>query len=363
MIEKNSISNAGGDRSTSSRIVGLDIMRIALAILIYMFHSIGHIGCNYSFLTDFASVGAIAMTGFFLLSGYALRLVYGDSDIMEKRNLARFYFKRLISVLPLYYATAIIYIFSIGEESTIDNLFLLPIEALGLQSTFSSLFEFSHNDGTWFISCILLAYFVYPLLQSIVKQLALKHKVILLLILMAIDIWAVVISHRFEIARTYDNPFYRIIEFTCGIIVADMNIEYDNKWICVLRNKWVLICTSISLIVGVSLMRHYLTFGDYMLYNVLVLPCTAIMLFSLGSLRMLHPNLTKIVTYMGKISYAFFLVQFFAWPTGLRVIECIGYDSNFIRIATTFTFCCIASVVMYELVQKPIVKLISQKIV
>ena len=43
-----------------------------------------HFGCDYYFLTPFVSVGTIAMTGFFLLSGYALRLVYGHQNIIEQ---------------------------------------------------------------------------------------------------------------------------------------------------------------------------------------------------------------------------------------------------------------------------------------
>ena len=62
------------------RIIGLDILRISLAILIHMFHSWIHFGCSYSYLNDFVSVGAIAMTGFFLLSGYSLRMVYGGDN-------------------------------------------------------------------------------------------------------------------------------------------------------------------------------------------------------------------------------------------------------------------------------------------
>ena len=170
-------------RHSQARIAGLDLLRISLAVLTYMFHSWMHFGCNYSYLNDFVSVGAIAMTGFFLLSGYALRLAYGEQDLMEKHNIGRFYSKRLLGIIPLYYTKAILFILILGNESLIENLLLFPIEALGLQTTFTSLFNVTHNGGTWFISCILLAYLIYPFLQTICKQLNAKTKVIVLLLL------------------------------------------------------------------------------------------------------------------------------------------------------------------------------------
>lgn len=53
-------------------------------------------------------MGAIAMTGFFMLSGYAINLSLGSKDMSDMKEIMRFYTKRLISILPLYYAWAII---------------------------------------------------------------------------------------------------------------------------------------------------------------------------------------------------------------------------------------------------------------
>lgn len=321
-----------------------------------------HFGCSYSYLNDFVSVGALAMTGFFLLSGYALRLVYGNQDLIEKNNLGRFYVKRLLGVIPLYYFFALLFILLLGKESITDNLLLFPIEALGLQTTFTSLFGVTHNGGTWFISCILLAYLIYPLLQTICKYMKANHKVILLILLILLDIWGVIISNRFNTAWTYDNPFYRIVEFTCGLLVADINMEYDSKILKILRSWGVLILSLVVLIVGVSLVCRYLQYEDYMLYNIIVLPCFAVMLFPLGSLKMPLLEKSNVLGYLGKISYAFYLTQFFAWKIGAWGVELIGYNHNWTRILITFMYCVAASIVAYELIQRPIVKYIKSKV-
>ena len=329
-----------------------------------MFHSQMHFGYSYtSYLISFVSVGAIAMTGFFLLSGYLLRFVYGSQDLMQKHNLLAFYFKRFLGIMPLYYVYAILFILIRGKESLVDNLLLFPIEALGLQTTFTSLFRFSHNGGSWFISCILLAHLICPFLQMVCKQLNARHKVALLLLLIFLDIWGAVISRRFNTAWTYDNPFYRIIEFSCGLLVADINMLLNNNILKIMRSKGMLFLSLIILIVGISLMRRHFLFNDYMLYNIIALPCFIFMLCALGTQRFPILEKLKWINYAGKISYAFFLVQFFAWMFGRWIVRFVGYEANWFRIFVSFIYCLIAAIVAYELIQKPIVKWVNDKVV
>ena len=58
--------------STKMRIIGLDVFRIFLTMLVFAFHSNIHFQCHYGILDNFVSMGAIAMTGFFMLSGFSM---------------------------------------------------------------------------------------------------------------------------------------------------------------------------------------------------------------------------------------------------------------------------------------------------
>ena len=122
-----------------NRVIGLDIFRISLVLLIFLFHSRIHIGCSYGMFNYFISRGAIAMTAFFMLSGYSLTLVYGKQDILEKEALKTFYSKRCFSLLPQYFVLAFLYIIFWGNESVLENIILFPVELFGLQSTYCSL--------------------------------------------------------------------------------------------------------------------------------------------------------------------------------------------------------------------------------
>ena len=93
----------GGKSPVNQRVIGLDLIRISLAVLIFMFHSHIHVlKCDYGFFNGFIRMGAIAMTGFFLLSGYAINLSSDSKDMSDIKEIKRFYTKRLISILPLY---------------------------------------------------------------------------------------------------------------------------------------------------------------------------------------------------------------------------------------------------------------------
>lgn len=357
--------NMGGQcvyNQRHQRLVLLDILRVFFALLIYMFHSNMHFQCSYGLLNDFVSVGALAMTGFFMLSGYVLRFVYGERNLLGKKELKNFYVKRLLGVLPLYYFIAIFYVVFLGKETVAENLMLLPIEALGMQSTFTSLFGVTHNGGTWFISCLLLGYLIYPFLQTVIKQLDTRQKILLIVSLVGIELWAVVIRQVFHTSRLYENPFYRIMELAIGLLVADVNMTSNGKLLNVLRSWGVLAITSCVMIVGVSAVNHFYHIRDYMILNWIVLPCFVVMLFAMGSKSVKWMEKSRLLGYASKISYAFFLSQFFAWPVGRWFVELIGYNQNWVRIVFTFSFCVILSMSMYEIVQKRMLGFVQRRV-
>lgn len=79
-----------------------------------------------------------------------------------------------------------------------ENVILMPIEILGLQSVFTSIFSVSHNGGTWFVSCILLCYLIYPFAQEIIKQISLKSKIKMLLLSVLVLLWSTFIVWKFQ---------------------------------------------------------------------------------------------------------------------------------------------------------------------
>lgn len=210
------------------RMYGIDVLRVLVALFVFLFHSRIHLNCNYGIFDAFIKMGAIFMTAFFMLSGFSLYYAYETTFLIHLHELTRFYLKRLFSIFPLYYFAALLFVLLLGEESYMDTIVLAPIEMLGIQSTFTTLFNYSHNGGTWFISCIIICYLFYPFFQEVIKQLEMKWRILLLFFAFFVLIYASYVVSYFSIKSIYTNPFYRGIEFFIGAILA--SIVLDLKW-------------------------------------------------------------------------------------------------------------------------------------
>ena len=70
------------EKQLPNRVIGLDLLRIALALLIYMFHSWMHFECHYSYLNKFRVSGSYCNDRFF----HVIRIFYVSSLWENKSN-------------------------------------------------------------------------------------------------------------------------------------------------------------------------------------------------------------------------------------------------------------------------------------
>lgn len=347
----------------TQRMVGLDILRYLLAFLIFLFHSKIHMKYDYGFLNPFIGMGAIAMTGFFMLSGYSLYITYWIKDLSNLQEIKIFYIKRFIGVFPIYYITALVYVILFGKESIIENVLLAPISFLGLQSIYSGTFSISHFGGTWFISCITVCYLIYPYLQILVGQMGFKAKILVGCICAFVILWSPLFQHGFHLATIYDNPLIRLLEFMIGVIIANLNQKSDCKFVKIFQSRISLILGSLILffLVNLALFFH-IGLGNYMLYNWIVLPTFVMIIMPLGKLPFTKISNNKTIRYLSAISYDFFLAQFFLWPICRVIFQYTGIEENLIKIVLSLVLCFIIAVVMHEFIEKPIGRYLKLKL-
>ena len=331
------------DRMPKKRYVGLDLFRVLLAAGVCAFHIKIHLKCDYGFLMGgVGAMGAVFMTAFFMLSGFTLYLNYSESRLCEWKETRRFYVKRAIGILPMYYIAALLYIVFLRPQSPTRELLLLPAELTGIQSVFSSLFDLSHNGGTWFISCLLLAYLIYPFLQEIIRQLTMSGRIELLLFSSFLLLYAPLVVHVFHTASIYSNPFFRILEFQIGICLAALFLEGRGKLpaVRIASQYWLLALEVILFILILDLLVWKKVYvGNYMLYNWVALPFFCLFLFGCAGIESPRLMRSQALRSLSGITYVFFLAQLYSNWLCKKIISHLGICSNAGKIALGWGVC------------------------
>ena len=355
------------DLERRPRSAGLDLYRVVAAVVTFAFHSYCHLGANWGWFNYVARNGAAFMTAFFMLSGFSIFRSYANENLIKIENMKLFWIKRLIKILPLYYIVALLTIlFGLISNTVMDEIKLAPAEILGIQSTFSSLFEFSHNGGSWFISCILICYLVYPFLQEVLKQISIKSSIVMLCLCVAILLYAPLVVRWFGLNSIYSNPFFRILEFTIGAILASLKNEWDTKPFV---KKYVYNWISVTLVGAVMALgmtiavRAGIGVGDYMLYNWICLPCLSFILLGMSGTKMGFLEKSKLLRYCSTTSYAFYFSQFFFVDICRWIIGEYDITNCFFILVLSWTVCIILTLMLYEWAEKPITRFLRRKLI
>lgn len=360
----------GGEPSKRTRLIGLDLFRVFSVLMVFFFHT-SHIDCHYSIFEGFVYSGAMFMTAFYMLSGFVLSYTYQQKNLCDFSELKKYMLKRVIGTVPIYYVIAIIYtVYAVIclNLGVIEALALIPIETLGLQTVFCSLFNISHNGGTWFISCLLFCYAVFPLLQLIIKNIGLKAKIIIFLLITVVLLYVPIAVWVFDLDSIYSNPFFRICEFALGVLLFGIWGEIKDKVIYKkIIAKWITaLIVTVLLIVGVIIAWELgIAPGNYMLYSWIGIPGFALLILCLSGVECGRLGDAKVLKYCVDASYVFFLAQFFTWPIVKAILSLLGgYESVFmpIRVILSLVICCLLAVIIHELMEKPLKRILNKRI-
>lgn len=345
------------------RIVGLDILRISLALLIFLFHSKCHFQCSYGVFDNFIGMGAIAMTAFFMLSGYSLS-ISNSFEVLNIYNLKKFYLKRLIAIVPLYMFIHFVRMFIWNNEPISNRLLMFPVQTLGIQSQFSTLFNHAHNGGSWFISCLLACYFVFPLISVLLSSLSNKHTILVLFLLVFIMLWSLIVQIKVGTNSIYDNPFFRCVEFSIGMLLYNINNHWkETKIINIISNWAVIFLSLLVLVAGVTIFVKIGIPQDFMLYNWVALPCFVLLILALGNKYMNRFQNSSFIKYASSISFTFFLAQMLAlWIISKNIVDLIGYDNNIVRIIIYFIVCTVVAILLHEIIEVKASKYLKSKL-
>jgi len=352
------------------RIEGLDVIRVVSAFVVCAVHTIMHLECNYGIFQPFLENGTVLMSTFFILSGFSLTI---SNATINSSNVVNFYRKRAVAIIPMYYFCAILHdlmttVFSAiaggGIQEKLEQVILLaPIEALGLQTIFTSLFSYNHNAGTWFISCIIICYFIYPLLIGLVKLIPLKKKIMIICLLTVLLAYASFIVHYFSLANIYPNPFVRLLEFSIGVFLGGIWMENKGPMFSDRKNKTALLLLAVLLVVCISVFGKLNNNYDYdcMMFSWIVVPSSSLAVYIAAQVRKWHFG--RIIRYLSGLSYCFYLAQLYSNTLSKYVIGRYDIRSNSVKILVAWMICICIAVILHHLVELPLVSYLRNKMV
>lgn len=346
--------------STKRKLELLDYLRVISAIFVFVFHSNTNFGVHYWVFDLFASQSALFMVAFFMLSGFSLFYTYREEDFTSIQKIGAFYRKRLYSIYPLYIACYVLYLIFLNTMSLKKNIAIAPMEILGLQSFVPGAFSLSHNGGTWFISCILFCYFAFPFLKLIASK-AIRSRKYLLASCYLASAYMPVMADKLGLPILYSNPFFRVLEFLIGMLLAAQYLERrTNRWRS--ASAFLVLMAAISLVLGVSLLAKF-TDITFITSGFFTIPIFALVIYRLAIQCDEKKRPKKPVEYLSGLAYAFYLAQFFTWKLAGNLIDsyfpAFKY-SNIGKFLICFAVCSLLAVALHEIVEKPARSVLSR---
>ncbi len=339
----------------------LDIIKICCAVLIYMRHSITMFGCTYgSSLVDglICATTSPIMVCFFVVSGFSIYYNNSNRNLLDAGELRTFYKKRFITLFPIYILVHILS-YVLVENTLQQKIYSTPVELLGLQSMYGGLFGISHSGATWFISSLLLGYFIYPLVQELLKMNQRCIYLVTSVIFFVLVYSEVVMLQIFGVQPGYVNPVFRAMQVAFGAALC-MAFTEDDKG----NNKKAAIMMVANLI-STGLLTvfalHYKMGIEYVTTPIYYYLIAFAMLISIKFKPRLLTK-SKLIKYAGSLTFYFFILQVFLWRLSAKVCGLTGFESNKGKLLVSFVLCVALSIICKELFDKHAQKYLKNKL-
>lgn len=354
----------------------INLLRFVAAAWVLVFHAQLHFGEIDALwaLTPVIGQGVLAMSMFFILSGFILSFRY--SSFPDRDEIRKFYIARISRLYPVYLVTGALTVwtlfdqmgdFSLANKGTIGGvLWVLIVVAMFVTATqawFPALFPVWNFGGSWSLSVEAFFYALFPFLRTRIDGLSDRN---LLLIVFGIPLLSLALAGGLQASLTADSatsivfysvPIYRLPEFILGIAGFILFVQ-RNKF----RNQFLYFSATLA-VVGASAvyvigdLRGGIEYGG--LFMGLFLWCFV------ASAQPMSINLTitKIFNWLGHISYCLYLVQFGTVPAFKRLFGHFPIEQQwYIFISANFVFAVILFYICEKPLHKPVAKFLTQRL-
>jgi peptidoglycan/LPS O-acetylase OafA/YrhL len=324
------------------------------ALMVVIFH----FGSNippFKFISVF-QVGNLAVSYFFVLSGFVMFITYYGKDYSYSE-----YFKRRIArIVPLYILAIVLSIipplllFALHKmELPIGFTTALLLNVSFLQAYFPR-YVYLINAPGWSLCAEMLFYLLFPLILPFLSK-KYKQKVIVIIIVFffisQISFFYLLKNARFEGVHEmlFYNPVFHLNQFLIGILGGYYyyrNLEtkfYLPSWFC------------LALILFTMKIFNMAALGNYLnLHNGLLAPLFIIFIISTAKRKNVFLR-AKVLVFLGEISFGIYLLQ-----RPIHYYVCDQINRKFMHLNDTMLFyfyvvvLVIVSAISYIYFEKPL---------
>lgn len=313
-------------------IKSLTSFRFIAAFIVFLLHCKIHLGFSVEnlYIDQFIANGAVFMTAFFVLSGYVLSFAYRECDFTKKNSLKHYYLRRFSRIYPVYFFASVFYFiffhntlgYDIGDwvRIIINDLFLF-------QAFFSNMFRLGLNSGTWSLSIEAFFYLLFPLFLLVFRNKPYILFVVAFVYTAIINVNVILENYSvFENIKThYSNPIMRLNEFMIGIAFYFLKESRLDAWFPRILKSPIFIS---FLIVLASVCPLSSLEFSFMGFHFCLVPLFGLFIYNLHVNGLIIIE-NRIMVYLGKISYSFYIWQFFALEVGKYCLNDIGLSMNY----------------------------------
>lgn len=354
---------------SSTRFVSIDIMKVGAAVVVFFFHCNVHLGVRFGGLTAFVSQGAIMMDLFFMLSGFVSQLVLKSRPCDTGIKLGNFYFKQFVKIYPLYLLICL-YFLVVDGGSVTQKALRFPLELFLLQSSISpGLFPYGHNGGTWFLSCLMMAYLFAPIFSSLLS--VRKNHFFFLSTDYFLCALLPVVTTVYSLPNVYSNPFLRVLQFIGGMVLADLTEQFPANTADTAGGITILSLVGLVCTVNApqsSRLWQFAGGGTYVTWGIVTFPLFSALIYGLVGLENLckFPNFIVTISKTERYCYSIYMAQFFVFTLTSKMIAkfpdlfATGSDTKALLLASVL--CVTIALVLYHLIIVPCQKLLMGKI-
>lgn len=304
--QNNSILEQAKERK---RYEGLDQLRgiLAFSVMIYHYAEWHGIVLPWPAQKPLELLGIYAVSTFYALSGCALFIVY-QSRIRDKKFLREFFIKRTFRIVPLFWFATFLVILTQKEASQEWSQYLDPWK---LFLNFSLLFSWLDPGaylatGAWSIGNEWAFYSLFPIILWACRSRS--SAVVLCIITCLITGWFsfYILSPESSLEdqwQSYIHPLNQLILFVCGVLLGPWVVKAKGR-----EQLPVRVFFAIILFVAISYLFSIPTCVSGVIRFFLVGLCV-VCCEGFAITRFTHGNVSKILTFLGAISYTVYLMH------------------------------------------------------